>query len=77
MTSDTEESQTSKLGDSKPDASKVTPNTLFTSPAASLTTGAPVVLTGLELRTALSDALKEHGLVSVGDTARAAQGEFK
>ena len=57
-------------------APSVTPSkgsTLHTS----LTTDVPVVMTGLELRVALSDALKQHGLASVGDTARVAQGKFK
>ena len=74
MPSDTEDDPPKQGG------SNVTPltrRTLLQSPDSSLAMDTPVVLTGLELHAALSNALKEHGLPSVGDTARAVQGKFK
>ena len=71
MSSDTE----STTG--KPMASSITP----VKPASLSTTllgmDAPVVMTGLELQQALSDALKSHEIASVDDTAHAAQGKFR
>ena len=62
---------------SKPKASSVTPAKSASLPASLLGTDTPVVMTGLELQEALSSAFKSHGIASVDDTTRVAQGKFK